>query len=193
MIREECVDCDPDGGGSLGDADVAPGGGGSASFGEGSSSGPGGLLSRALRPGGRSVSLHNLLDSSAAAAGGGGEPGTPLSPMVSLGRGGEKENASRAHSPPPHTLTPPTPHPPTQSDSIPSGALSPSDDAADPPPAQRRASGKAAPPWAGRAGVIEQLNELIDELDEMDATIALRVSWWEEEWGGGWRRGDHFH
>ena len=83
MIREECVDCDPDGGGSLGYADVAPGGG-SGAFGEGSAGGgPGGLLSRALRPPGRSVSLHNLLDSSSSAAGGGGEPGTPLSPMVS--------------------------------------------------------------------------------------------------------------
>lgn len=38
-----------------------------------------------------------------------------------------------------------------------------------------RRSKRGAPVWARKQQVIEQINELIDELDEIDANIALQV------------------
>lgn len=94
MIREECVDCDGVGADGRGDGDDGDAGG----------RGAGGLLSRALRPAARSVSLHNLLDSSTVDA---DAPATPMSPAV-RGREEGGERGARAAAP---SLRQPAPPP----------------------------------------------------------------------------------
>lgn len=152
------------GGSAFGGFGGALGGGGGAA--DAFAARAGGLLSRALRPGGRNVSLHNLLDNennclaAAGGIGGGGivSPTSPMSPTAAAAASGSSR-------------LPPSPKQPRMG----AGAGATATTTTTP---QQRKSGKSSklPPWPGRAGVIEQLNELIGELDEMDTAIAMRVS-----------------
>ena len=156
------------GGGGGGFGGGAPGGGGGGSGADALAARAGGLLSRALRPGGRNVSLHNLLDNEngllgigGAGAGGGAEgivsPTSPMSPVAAAAAGGGSSS----------NRLPPSPKLPR------SGGAT----AATTPQQRKPGGGKASklPPWAGRSEVIDRLNELIDELDEMDTAIAMKV------------------
>jgi translation initiation factor 2B subunit (eIF-2B alpha/beta/delta family) len=185
-----------EGGGCSGD-----GGGGGPLHAAGAASS--GLLSRALRPlpvPGRSVSLHNLLAVSpgrdggggdgSGGGGGGGAGGCALPP----GGGGPPHSptaaASTAPPPPPPAFA--TPGGSSEDEDGEGGEegggsdASASGDGDGAAPAHRQPThtrpprGGRRPPWGGKAGVLDALNELIDDLGEMDGNIALRA-------------GDHVH
>lgn len=196
MVREEAQE--EDGYGSGGGAAALFGGGcGPGAFpGEGKgggghdalsapSSSSSGLLSRALRPvaaPGRVVSLHNLLAASPGRDGGGGGP--PQLQPPSPGGGGAEGRPSAPAPPPPTFATPggsseeedeEEEDEEEESGSDGSATPPPRAAAAAPPPPTRTSSRRGRPPWTGKAGVIDALNELIEDLADMDASIALRA------------------